>query len=116
MNDLPHSGLTERVAELKKRTPDLRAEVLFYALEDGGRKTPVPSGIGFPCKLTQESSVANDAAVIFDRNWVDPGNTAIADFYFLLGEEAAGKFRSAGKFYLWEAGIVAEAIVLRIEE
>ena len=112
MIDLPHSGWASRVAELEARTPDLWAEVRFYTTEDGGRKVPAPSGIGFACQLKIDSPVANDAELLFDKNWIEPGENAEAKFFFLMGEEVATKFRAAGAFYLWEAGIVAEAIVL----
>ena len=115
MSDFPHSELAKRVAELEATAPQLRAKVSFYTTEAGGRNTPAPSGIGFPCKLLIDSHDSNDAMLLFDRNWVEPGSTTEAKFFFLLGEEVAARFRSAQRFYLWEGGIIAEALVIPLE-
>ncbi|MGO4683358.1 hypothetical protein [Hyphomicrobium sp. 2TAF46] len=42
-----------------------------------------------------------------------PGETRNAiGFVFASGKEAADKMRAAGRFYLWEDGLIGEAVVV----
>jgi hypothetical protein len=43
---------------------------------------------------------------------IEPGEERRLGFVFLSGEEAAGIFRNAGTFYIWEGCFIGEARVI----
>ncbi|MGB3472720.1 MAG: hypothetical protein WBA51_18035 [Erythrobacter sp.] len=113
MNQTPLPAIFEdRVRDLKNRLPHFSADVSFYASHENSRKGPVPNSFGCPCKLDRDSNHANDARILFEKDWVELGTVAWGDFFFVFGEEAAEKFRNAGRFFLWEGQIIAEATVV----
>jgi len=54
-----------------------------------------------------------DCRILLNGASIAPGETRRLGFIFLSGEEAAAIMRKAGKFYLWEGGIIGEAIVVK---
>ncbi len=102
----------QRARDLKSITPDFRARVKIFSEGEGGRSSPVPNDFGCPCKLTRAADSANDARLLFEKDWIDLGEDAVASFFFVFGEDAARPFRDAGHFLLWEARIIGEAHVL----
>ena len=102
----------QRTCDLQARAPHFKARVRFLPSGEGARKSPVPNGFGCPCKLSKDTIKANDARLLFEEDWVELGEEVVAGFFFLFGDDAARPFQDAGRFFLWEAGIVGEAIVL----
>lgn len=93
--------------------PDLIADVSLYRTEDGGRKGPTPSDFfGCPCLVSQERPVKGyDARLLLGGRPMSPGERRQAGMKFLT-PEGAEAIRSAGKFYLWERGIIGEGQVV----
>lgn len=79
----------------------------------GGRKGPAYAGWGCPCLLSEaEPLTGYDAWPILDSNALLPGETRRLGFYFLSRDEAVPLMRNAGRFYLWEGGVIGEAVVV----
>jgi len=103
-------SLENRAADINARTPDLIADVTLYKLEDGGRRGPAPPGWGCPT-MTSPGKPGWDAWPQLGEEWLQLGDTRRVGFVF-LSPEGAETMRTAGKFYLWEAGIKGEATVV----
>jgi len=43
-----------------------------------------------------------------------PGETRELGYVFLNPDDAVPEFKAAGKFYLWEMGIIGEAMILEM--
>jgi hypothetical protein len=97
-------------AEMK---PELIADVTLYPASAGGRKAPITAAwFACPCKVYKDSQTAWDCRLLLEGQSLSPGETKRLGVCFLSGEKAAQIFRAAGKFYLWEAGIIGEAVVV----
>ena len=79
----------------------------------GGRKGPAYAGWGCPCLLSKaEPLTGYDAWPILNNDPLLPGETRRLGFYFLARDEAVALMRNAGRFYLWEGGVIGEATVV----
>ena len=89
----------------------LTVEVMLYAEEAGGRKAPITDiGYGCACKVTPQDEAACECRINFYNKYpVRAGETRQADIFFLTGDDAESFFRTAGRFYLCEDGIIGEA-------
>ena len=58
-----------------------------------------------------EPLVGRDAMLLLGDAPLVPGEQRRIGFYFLAGEDAAEIMRQAGRFYLWEGGVIGEAEV-----
>ncbi len=92
----------------------LTVEVVLYAEAAGGRKEPITDiGYGCGCKVKPDEASACECRINFYNKYpVRAGETRRADIFFLTGEDAEAFFQAAGKFYLYEAGIIGEATAL----
>jgi hypothetical protein len=61
--------------------------------------------------LSKDASEGRDGWVLLDGKSVAPGEFARVGMIFLSSDSGA-LFRAAGKFYLWEGGIIGEATVV----
>jgi len=89
----------------------LTVEVMLYAEEAGGRKAPITDiGYGCACKVTPQDEAGCECRINFYNKYpVRAGETRQADIFFLTGDDAESFFRTAGRFYLCEDGIIGEA-------
>lgn len=93
--------------------PNLIADVTLYPTNQGGRKGPTgPEWFGCPCMVDKDSSASWDCRLLLQGRPMSPGETRRVGISFLSQEKVAQIFRAAGKFYLWERGIIGEAIVV----
>ena len=92
----------------------LTVEVMLYAEEAGGRKAPITDiGYGCACKVTPQDEAACECRINFYNKYpVRAGETRQADIFFLTGDDAESFFRTAGRFYLCEDGIIGEATAI----
>lgn len=101
------------VRDMRDARQDLVADVWLYPTDQGGRRQPVFSGWGCPCKTTlAPEDQAWDGWPILGGVELKPGETGRFGWMFLSGETAASKMREAGQFYLWEGRIIGEAVVI----
>jgi hypothetical protein len=92
--------------------PELIVDLTLYPTIEGGRRGPIlGKWFGCPCVLRKEGSEGRDCRVLLDGRSIAPGESARVGMIFLSPDSAA-LFRAAGKFYLWEGGIICEAIVI----
>jgi hypothetical protein len=61
--------------------------------------------------LRKDSLEGRDCRVLLDGRSIAPGESARVGMIFLSPDSAA-IFQAAGKFYLWEGGIIGEAQVV----
>ena len=94
----------------------LTVDVILYAREAGGRPDPITDiGYGCSCKATLGGRTSYNCRINFyNRYPVYPGETRRADVFFLTGEDAESFFLAAGKFYLYEEGLIGEARALPV--
>jgi hypothetical protein len=110
--DKPFFGNRSRVDALREASPQLIADVLLYATQDGGKRLTVQPGWGCPCSTSKSKDIPfYDAWPLLDAPFA-PGERRRLGFVFLSGDEAARVFRDAGKFYLWEGRFIGEATVV----
>jgi hypothetical protein len=94
------------------RQPELIVDLKLYPTSEGGRRGPIGgSRYGCPCMLSKDSLAGRDGWVLPEGRWIAPGERARVGMIFLSPDSAA-LFRAAGKFYLWEGGIIGEATVV----
>jgi hypothetical protein len=105
-------SLSERAKSINERPADLIADVTLYTTENGGRKGPAPPGWGCPTMVSKRSP-AWDAWPQLGGQWLQLGETRRVGFVF-LDAEGAETMKHAGRFYLWEGGLVGEATVVSI--
>jgi hypothetical protein len=101
-----------RADKLRATAPQLIADVTFYSGEEGGRDVAVLPGWGCPCFCSTSSTVDGWDGWPILYVPLAPGEHRRLGFVFLSGEEAASALRKAGRFYLWEAGFIGEAVVV----
>jgi hypothetical protein len=106
-----------RTEHLRTASSQLTADVLLYATDAGGRKTPAIAGWGCVCCVSKSLPVVGyDGWPLLGDSSLMPGERKRLGFVFLSGEETAAMFRRAGKFHLWENGFIGEATVIdRVE-
>jgi hypothetical protein len=98
---------------MKDVVPQLIADVTLYPAEQGGRGVPTgPDWFGCPCKIRKDDVGSWDCRILLQGQPLSPGDTRRVGMIFLSGEKAAGILREAGKFFLWELGIIGEATVI----
>jgi hypothetical protein len=98
---------------MKDVVPQLIADVTLYPTEQGGLRGPTgPDWFGCPCKVHKEDIDSWDCRILLQGQPLSPGETRRAGMVFLSGNKAANIFREAGKFFLWERGIIGEARVM----
>ncbi|GGI25395.1 hypothetical protein [Bradyrhizobium guangdongense] len=93
--------------------PDLTAEVYLYPADAAGRKSPVGLGWGCPCSITNKAPVDGWDGYPLLQSEMTPGERRTLGFVFLSGAEATSALTAKGKFYLWEAGVIGEANIIR---
>ncbi len=104
--------LADRAKILEGRTPDIVADVMLYATDDGGRRQPILPGYGCVCVASKsEPPRGYDALFLLGNNSLLPGQRRKLGMVFLT-PEGADAMRAAGNFYLWEAGFIGEATVI----
>lgn len=92
--------------------PELIVDLSLYPTSEGGRGLPIMGEwFAFPCKFRKEDFEARDCRILLSGKSIAPGETARVGVKF-LSPDSATLFRAAGKFYLWEGGIVGEATVV----
>ena len=101
--------------KLRGATAELIVDLRLFTTNDGGKEHPIRLGWGCPCLLQKDLAEGYDGWPLLGDNILNPGDSATVGFVFLSGEEAASKFRSAGKFYLWEGRLIGEATVVQNE-
>ncbi len=101
-----------RADKLRATAPQLIADVTFYSAAEGGRDAAVLPGWGCPCLCSKSSTVGgwDGWPILYEP--LAPGDRRRLGFVFLSGEEATSALRKAGRFYLWEAGFIGEAVVV----
>jgi len=93
--------------------PDLIADVTLYPSERSPRRGPMwGEFFSCPCKLEMDAPDAWDCRILLGNERIALGETKRVGIAFLSGEKAASMFRAAGRFYLWELGIIGEAKVV----
>ena len=92
----------------------LTVDVILYSREAGGRPKPITDiGYDCSCKAKRDGHTSYNCRINFyNRYPVYPGETQRADVFFLTGEDAEALFLAAGKFYLYEDGLIGEALAL----
>lgn len=104
------SKITEFLATV---APHLTARVSLYPECEDGKIYPISLGWGCPCFVEKNKNLlAHDGYPLLGEATMSAGETRELGYWFMLGEEAAIKFRTAGRFFLWEGRFVGEAIVL----
>jgi hypothetical protein len=105
-----------REATLRQRlalgVPDLTAEVYLYPADRGGRKSPIGLGWGCPCSKNRAPVDSWDGYPLLQSEMM-PGDRRTLGFVFLSGAEATSALTANDKFYLWEAGVIGEASIIR---
>ena len=93
------------------RTPDLVADVQFYATIDGGKKCTALLGWGCSCFTSKDTRPRGwDARLQLGDEPFAPGTERRVGFVF-LSPEGAETMKRAGRFYLWEGRFIGEAQV-----
>jgi len=110
-----HSPCPEKL--LRRRLalglPDPTAEAYLYPTEDGGRKLPVRLGWGCPCSSKNKAPVEGWTGHPLLQGEMMPGERWTLGFAFLMGADATSALTAHDKFYLWEAGVIGEANIIR---
>ncbi|NNE57757.1 MAG: hypothetical protein HKN36_06580 [Hellea sp.] len=72
-------------------------------------------GYGCPCFSRPDTTLSGFSGFpqLGDR-WMSPGDIRELGYVFLVPEVAVPEFKKAGKFYLWDGGIVGEAEILEM--
>ena len=104
--------MTDRADQLKSCKPDLFADVYLYPPELGGRDDPILPGFGCPIVISNQPPwVGWDGWALLGDDALFPGHRRRLGFLFLT---SAGRdaIKQAGRFYLWELGIIGEGSVI----
>jgi hypothetical protein len=95
---------------MKDIAPDFVATITLYPSNRGGRRqTIVGEWFECPCKFAEGDFTAWDCRILNKGEPFAPGETKQFGIKFLT-PEAAPLFRVVKKFYLWEGGIIGEAV------
>ena len=87
--------------------------VFYEYYSEDGKIYPISLGWGCPCFVAKNKNLlAHDGYPLLGDTTMSAGETREFGYWFMLGEKAAIKFRTAGRFFLWEGWFVGEAIVL----
>jgi len=98
---------------LRAVEPLLQVQLSLYSTEQGGKTKPISVGFACPCFPEKDQTLlAHTGYPLLDDHTMHPGESRNVGYWFMLGEEAATRFRSSGRFFLWEGRFVGEAIVL----
>ena len=101
-----------RADQLRRMKPQLVADVRLYRTNEGGRRSTVLPGWGCPCMVSNEPpSIGRDGWPLLGEQSLEPGDERRLGFVF-LSPDTPDILRDAGRFYLWEGGIVGEATVV----
>lgn len=104
-------GLADRAELLKGRQPDLVADIMLYAIEEGGRRVPVPPGYGCVCVVSKNIPLQGyDVLLQLEDDALCPGQQRRLGLVFLT-PEGARAVRNAAKFFLWEGRFIGEGSV-----
>lgn len=97
------------------RPPDIEAEILFLATESGGRQSPAISGYR-PTHDFGLDGMLNDAAHEYvGCDSVSPGQSAMANIWFLAPQYQEGRLHPGFKFTVQEGSrIVGHGIVTHV--
>lgn len=106
-----------REATLRQRlplgVPDLTAEVYLYPTDAGGRNSPVGLGWGCPYSSTNKAPVDGWDGYPLLNSEMMPGERRTLGFVFRAGAEATSALTANDKFFLWEAGVIGVANIIR---
>lgn len=97
-----------------QKPPDLVVEVAFLTMEEGGRRTPVPSGYrpGHDFGLPGTQNVGQHEYL---TDWVQPGETAVAGIWLLAPELLVGRLTAGFRFGVYEGShLMARGTILRV--
>lgn len=109
-------SLEQRAEMLKSREPQLIADVELYPAGQNPRDGPLMPGFGCPCTTSKELPVSGwDCLLMLGDEPMQLGEKRRIGFIFLSGDEAADALCEAGKFWLWERGVIGEAKVVACE-
>ena len=105
----------DRAEQLKHATPELTVDLTLYPTNRGGRKGPIMPGWGSPCTVQAEEGdgwVCYDGWPLLGNMVLAPGQTCRVGYVFLSGQQAANILSAPRKFYLWERGLIGEAVIV----
>lgn len=98
--------------KLSRMAPQLIADVVMYAADAAGRKSPAFAGWGCPCIASKVEPISGyDGWPLLGESTLHPGDERRLGFVF-LSPEAPEILTRAGTFYLWEGGFIGEARVV----
>lgn len=96
--------------QLRDMQPRIIADVTLYRADEGGGKQAIRGPhYGCLCKFDPGDVSGWDGSVFMGDDELSPGETKRLDVYFMT-PRVAPVFRLVSKFYLWEGGIVGEAV------
>lgn len=94
--------------------PDILANIKFYNIEQGGRKSPTPKDY-FGCPVDIDGQ-KNDCRLLLNViGSIKPGESKTdVPIKFLCSDTVIKKLSIGKKFFLWEVGYIGEGIVINI--
>lgn len=105
--------MSARIEFQRTADPHIIADLQMYETDAGGRKGPALPGWGCPIMISNDHPWQGwDAILLLRDQPIAPGESRRMGIHFIFGEDGASAVREAGKFYLWEGGIVGEGIVV----
>jgi hypothetical protein len=98
---------------MNSSSPKFIADVTLYPTAQGGRRAPTPPNrFGCPCKAAKDDEQSWDCQLLLAGTPLSPGDTRRLEIMFLTPELAVPALRKAPKFFLWELGIIGEAMFI----
>jgi hypothetical protein len=93
----------------KSAEPHLIIDMTLYPTNHSGRAGPILGRYGCVCKFHPDDATGWDGFVFLADDKLAPGETKRLGMTFLT-PAVATLFRNYRKFYLWERGIIGEAV------
>jgi hypothetical protein len=112
LNARPVNSGVRLLLNMKRRSPDIIAEVHFLPTELGDRKGPTPSN-RFGCPFLFEGELFDCVMFLGDSN-ISPGMTVTLPIQFLSPTLIKPRLSVGSDFGLWEIGVIANGRVTEI--
>jgi hypothetical protein len=91
----------------------LEVELRLFSTEEGGLQQALPQGVRLPNDFGVSGEM-NDAMYIFKGDPPVPGETALADLWFLVPERNTGRLHEGFIFFPWHMRLIGEGTVRRV--
>ncbi|WP_234030285.1 hypothetical protein [Erythrobacter mangrovi] len=101
-----------RAEALRSKSPQLVGDFVLYATKDGGKHWPAWPGWGCLCRLGEGLDQPGYIAWPLLEEPLQPGDKRENVGFVFLSAEGADVMRNAGKFYLWDSGLIGEVSVV----